>query len=60
MRKPHERLSDVLNYHSEADVGLFEGGTIIGAVTSDSHYFSIGTNFASNDSFDQGILVHRL
>ena len=40
------------DYHSEANVSLFQGWTVIGTVSSDSHYFSIGTNFASDDTLD--------
>lgn len=47
-------------HHGEADVSLLKGWTVIGTVSGDSHYFSIGTNFAIDDAFDQRVLVDWL
>ena len=47
-------------YHGKTDVGLLESWPIVGAVSRDSYYFSIGTNFAIDDAFDKGELVDRL
>ena len=43
--------------HGEADVGLFQGGTVVGAVTGDSHDLAIRRGHAVNYALDEGVLV---
>ena len=55
-----KRMIILYTYHGKAYVGFLEGWTVVGPVSRDSHYFSIGTNFAIDDAFDERVLVDWL
>ena len=58
--KKDKYLSRELTHHRKANVGLFEGWTIIGSVSSDCDDLSIGGQLAVDDASDKVELVDWL
>ena len=49
----------VTGYHGEADVGLLECGSVVGAVAGDRDHLAVVSQLAVNDTLHQSVLVLR-